>query len=98
MYFDQLKLGMTIDIDPVVIEKEKMIAFARDYDNIPLHVDEKYAENLSVDKISKIGRITSGVKLINLREGQKVSSISIVDAESDSDDNTDNNSEEKTKN
>ena len=34
---------------------------------------------LSVDKISEMSRVTQGVRLINLREGQKVSSISIVD-------------------
>ena len=36
---------------------------------------------LAVDKISEMSRVTQGVKLINLREGQKVSSISIVDRE-----------------
>ncbi len=36
---------------------------------------------LAVDKISEMSRVTQGVRLINLREGQKVSSISIVDRE-----------------
>ncbi len=45
MYFNDLKIGMTAEIPPVVIEKEKMIAFARDYDNIPLHTDEEYAKS-----------------------------------------------------
>ena len=44
MYFDELQIGMTVDIAPAVIKKEKMIAFARDYDNIPLHTDEEYAK------------------------------------------------------
>ena len=44
MYFDDLKLGMKVEIAPAVIEKEKMLAFARDYDNIPLHTDEEYAK------------------------------------------------------
>ncbi len=44
MYFEDLKLGMTVEIAPTVIEKEKMMAFARDYDNIPLHTDEEYAK------------------------------------------------------
>ena len=44
MYFDDLKIGMTVETAPVVIEKEKMMAFARDYDNIPLHTDEEYAK------------------------------------------------------
>lgn len=44
MYFDDLKVGMTVDIAPAAIEKEKMLAFAREYDNIPLHTDEEYAK------------------------------------------------------
>ena len=44
MYFEELKIGMTRQLMPVVIEKEKMIAFARDYDPIPLHTDEEYAK------------------------------------------------------
>ena len=44
MYFDALKLGMTVEIDPVTIEKEKMMDFAHTYDNIPLHTDEAYAK------------------------------------------------------
>ena len=44
MYFDELKIGMTVNTAPAVIEKEKMLAFARDYDNIPLHTDEEYAK------------------------------------------------------
>ena len=51
MYFDELKLGMAVDADPVVIKKEKMIAFARDYDNIPLHTDEEYAKNTPFGKL-----------------------------------------------
>ncbi len=43
MYFDDLKIGMTVDTEPAVIKKEKMMAFAQDYDNIPLHTDEEYA-------------------------------------------------------
>ena len=44
MYFDELEEGMTVDIEPVVIKKEKMMAFARDYDPLPLHTDEEYAK------------------------------------------------------
>ena len=43
MYFDDLKLGMTVEIPKAVIEKQKMIDFALLYDNIPLHTDEEYA-------------------------------------------------------
>ena len=44
MYFDDLKLGMTVQVAPAVIEKQKMLEFAHTYDNIPLHTDEEYAK------------------------------------------------------
>ena len=44
MYFDELKLGMTVTTAPAVIEKDKMLAFAREYDDVPLHTDEEYAK------------------------------------------------------
>ena len=44
MYFEELKLGMTVEISPTIIEKEKMMDFARIYDPIPLHTDEAYAK------------------------------------------------------
>ena len=43
-YFDELEVGMAVDIPAAVIDKEKMLAFAREYDNIPLHTDEEYAK------------------------------------------------------
>ena len=43
MYFDDIQLNTTITLAPAVMEKEKMLDFARLYDNIPLHTDEEYA-------------------------------------------------------
>ena len=51
MYFDDLKLGVSVDTAPALIEKEKMMAFARDYDNLPLHTDEEYAKTTSFGKL-----------------------------------------------
>jgi len=45
MYFEEFEIGMTADIEPATIDKDKMIAFAKEYDNIPLHTDEEYAKN-----------------------------------------------------
>ena len=44
MYFNDLKIGMTVEIAPAVIEKQKMLDFARTYDPLPLHTDEEYAK------------------------------------------------------
>ena len=43
MYFNEMSVGMSVEIPTAVIEKEKMLDFARLYDNIPLHTDEEYA-------------------------------------------------------
>ena len=44
MYFEEFILGSKITIEPAVIEKDDMVAFAKKYDNIPLHTDEEYAK------------------------------------------------------
>ena len=51
MYFDDLKIGMTVRTAPALIKKEKMLAFAADYDTIPLHTDEEYAKKTSFGKL-----------------------------------------------
>ena len=44
MYFEEIPLHWSRELKPVVMEKEKMMAFAREYDPIPLHLDEEYAK------------------------------------------------------
>ena len=44
MYFEDISVGMTVEIGPAVIAKQKMLDFAHTYDNIPLHTDEAYAK------------------------------------------------------
>lgn len=51
MYFDDITLGLTTEIAPAVIEKQKMIDFAVLYDNIPLHTDEEYAKKTPFKKL-----------------------------------------------
>ena len=51
MYFDDFTIGMSVDTAPATIEKDKMIAFAKDYDNIPLHTDEEYAKTSPFGKL-----------------------------------------------
>ena len=51
MFFEDIEIGMTVNTAPAVIEKEKMMAFARDYDNIPLHTDEEYAKSTHFGKL-----------------------------------------------
>ncbi|MBQ6152179.1 MAG: MaoC family dehydratase N-terminal domain-containing protein [Ruminococcus sp.] len=51
MYFDNLKLGMSLELEPAVIDKEKMVAFALEYDNTPLHTDEEFAKTTIFGKL-----------------------------------------------
>ena len=51
MYFNELKVGMTVEIPPVKIEKAKMLDFAYNYDNIPIHTDEEYAKTTPFGRI-----------------------------------------------
>ena len=51
MYFDELKLGMSVELEPAVIDKQKMLAFAKEYDNVPLHTDEEYAKGTFFGKL-----------------------------------------------
>ena len=51
VYYEDLELGAEIDIEPVVIDKQKMIDFAKEYDNIPIHTDEEYAKNTHFKKL-----------------------------------------------
>ena len=51
MYFNELKVGMKLNLSPAVIEKQKMLDFAYNYDNIPLHTDEEYAKTTPFGKL-----------------------------------------------
>ena len=44
MFFDDLKTGLSVELEPAEIQKEKMLAFATEYANVPLHTDEEYAK------------------------------------------------------
>jgi len=71
----------------VVTEKEDLIIIT----------NEGIIIRLEIDRISQMSRVTQGVKLINLRDGQNVSSISIVDsANNDENLEVENSNNEKT--
>ena len=44
MYFDDFQEGYRVKTNPVKMEKQKMIEFAKLYDRIPLHTDEEFAK------------------------------------------------------
>lgn len=51
MYFDDLKIGMFIDIEPIEIKEDEMLDFSYKYDNVPLHTDKEYALNTPFKRI-----------------------------------------------
>ncbi len=51
MYFNELKVGTIVELEPAIIDKDKMIDFALEYDNIPLHTDEEYAKTTPFGKL-----------------------------------------------
>ena len=53
---------------------------------------------LPLEQVSSTGRVAQGVKLINLKDNQKVSTIALVDKESENEENaeTDSNTENNT--
>ena len=51
MYFDEMKLGMSVEVAPAVIYKDKMLAFAKEYDDLPMHTDEEYAKTTHFGKL-----------------------------------------------
>ncbi len=83
-----------------ITEKNGSITSFKTVDNskdLIIITNEGIIIRLAVDKISEMSRVTQGVKLINLREGQKVSSISIVDtSEDDTVENSDTNESSET--
>ena len=54
---------------------------------------------ISLDNVSRMSRVTQGVRLMNLREGQKVATVSVVDKvieyETATDEENTNSTEEK---
>ena len=52
--------------------------------------DSGMTVRMSIDQISILGRVTQGVRLINLKDNQKVAAISIVDKEEEQEENNNN--------
>ena len=64
------KNGTIVSFKTVTPDKDLMII-----------TDQGIVIRISLDKVSKMSRVTQGVRLMNLREGQKVSTVSVVEKE-----------------
>lgn len=54
--------------------------------------DQGIVIRISLDKVSKMSRVTQGVRLMNLREGQKVATVSVVEKEDEEENETEEES------
>ena len=43
MFFEDFTVGQEFPLNPVIVDKEEMLSFARRYDPIRMHLDEAYA-------------------------------------------------------
>ena len=70
----------------------KIVSFkSTDNDSDLMIITDNGIIRLDVGSISQMGRVTQGVKLINLKDGSKVASISIVDKENNESELSENN-------
>ena len=77
-----------------ITEKNGKIVSFKSTDNdsdLMIITDNGIIIRLDVGSISQMGRVTQGVKLINLKDGSKVASISIVDKENNESELSENN-------
>lgn len=51
MYLEDLTVGMSKTLASTTIDKDDMLAFAKKYDNVPLHTDEEYAKTTRFGKL-----------------------------------------------
>lgn len=67
------------------------IKIASENKDIIVMTDSGMTVRMAVDQISLLGRVTQGIRLINLKDNQKVATISIVDKEeNETENNVDN--------
>lgn len=58
MFFEDFCVGQSFDIPAVQIEEEKIIAFAKEYDPLPIHMDKEYAAASRFKKLLAPGVMT----------------------------------------
>lgn len=61
MYFEDIEVGLTIELEPAVIDKDEMIEFSKRYNNIPLHTDEQYARTTPIGRLLAPGLLSFAV-------------------------------------
>jgi acyl dehydratase len=58
LYFEDINVGDTFAGDKVTVDRERMLAFAREFDNQPMHLDPAAAKAMGLDDIIAAGSYT----------------------------------------
>jgi 3-hydroxybutyryl-CoA dehydratase len=58
MFFEDFQLGRSFDIPQVTINEEQVLAFAEEYDPLPIHLDKEYAAASRFEQLLAPGIMT----------------------------------------
>lgn len=62
-HFEDLAVGETVDLGPVTVTKEMILAFATEFDPLPFHLDEAAARKSLLGGLAASGWQTAGLSL-----------------------------------
>ena len=77
----QTRGGMGVKTLNITDKNGTIVAFktVTDDKDLMLITDQGIVIRISADKVSKMSRVTQGIRLMNLREGQRVATVSVVE-------------------
>ena len=58
MYFEELETDRWVELGPVVLAEEEIIAFSRRYDDLPVHPDPQFAAQTRFGRVISPGLLT----------------------------------------
>jgi acyl dehydratase len=76
LYFEDIELGVTAVTEPIYVFEDEMIAFARHWDPMPIHIDRDAAAKSQFGGITASSVYTMGLK--NLLVKQLINEESVI--------------------
>ncbi len=58
MYFEHINVGDCISLPPLKVDKDDMVAFAKRFNPVPMHIDEEYAKTTRAGALTSSGLYT----------------------------------------
>jgi acyl dehydratase len=62
LYFDDIEIGSVTEHEPFPVDRDRMTAFSREWDNLPIHVDDEAARSRGHRGIIASGQFTLCIK------------------------------------